>query len=91
LDQDVYLNIASGLNVKEPAVDLAVCAAIVSSFTERAIKSGTVFFGEVGLSGEVRNVVAADRRIKESKNLGYSEIVYPKNIKNIGKISSSLL
>lgn len=91
LDQDVYLNVASGLNVKEPAIDLAVCAAIVSSYTEKPIKSGVAFFGEVGLSGEVRNVVASDRRIKEAKNLGYAEICYPKNIKNITKLLSTLL
>lgn len=91
LDQDVYLNIASGLNIKEPAVDLAVCAAIVSSYTEKSVKTGTAFFGEVGLSGEIRNVVASDRRIKEAKNLGYKEIVYPKNIKNIAKVRDSLI
>jgi DNA repair protein RadA/Sms len=91
LDQDVYLNVASGLNVKEPAIDLAVCAAIVSSYTERAVKKNAAFFGEVGLGGEVRNVVASDRRIKEANNLGYTEICYPKNINNISKISNSLL
>ncbi len=91
LDQDVYLNVASGLNVKEPAIDLAVCAAIVSSYLERAIKPSTVFFGEVGLGGEIRNVVASDRRIKEAKNLGYKEICYPKNIKTIAKVSTTLL
>jgi DNA repair protein RadA/Sms len=89
-DQDVYLNIASGLNVKEPGVDLAVCAAIASSYKDKAIKEKTVFFGEVGLSGEVRPVIGEDRRLKESKNLGLDNCVYSKNSRNILNLSGFL-
>lgn len=90
-DQDVYLNIASGLHVKEPGVDLAVCAAIISSFKDKPLKQKTVFFGEVGLSGEVRPVVAEDRRIKEAKNLGLDNCVYRKNSRNILSLQGFLM
>lgn len=90
-DQDIYLNIASGLSIKEPAIDLAVCAAIISSFKESSIKPKTAFFGEVGLSGELRNVVAAERRVKEASRLGFKNILYTKNIKNINEILKSLI
>lgn len=82
-DQDVYLNIASGLHVREPGVDLAVCASILSSFKDKPIKEKTVFFGEVGLSGEIRPVVAEDRRLKEARNLGLNNCVYSKKARNI--------
>ena len=90
-DQDVYLNIASGLHVKEPGVDLAVCAAIISSFKDKAVKDKTVFFGEVGLSGEVRPVMAEDRRLKEAKNLGLDNCVYSKKSRNILSLQAFLM
>jgi DNA repair protein RadA/Sms len=90
-DQDVYLNIASGLHVKEPGVDLAVCAAIISSFRDKPLKNKTVFFGEVGLSGEVRPVIAEDRRLKECSNLGFENSVYSKNARNINILQSFLM
>ena len=86
LDQDVYVNIASGLNIKEPAVDLAVCAAIISSYKNRPIPVGTAYFGEVGLSGEVRSVVGSERRIKEAKMLGFKAVRGPHNVKNIESV-----
>ncbi|PIR42935.1 DNA repair protein RadA [candidate division WWE3 bacterium CG_4_9_14_0_2_um_filter_35_11] len=86
IDQDVYVNVASGLNVKEPAVDLAVCAAIISSYKGRPIPKESAYFGEVGLTGEVRKVVASDRRIKEAKALGFTNIRYPDNVKNIASV-----
>ena len=90
-DQDVYLNIASGLHVREPGVDLAVCAAIISSFKDKPLKEKAVFFGEVGLSGEVRPVMAEDRRIKEAANLGLDNCVYRKNSRNILSLQQFLM
>ena len=68
--RDVYLNVAGGLRVSEPAADLAVAAAIVSSELGRPAPPATVFFGEVGLAGEVRAVGQAEARLKEAGEAG---------------------
>jgi DNA repair protein RadA/Sms len=73
--QDVYLNVAGGLKVREPAADLAAAAALVSSLTGKALPVDTVFFGEVALSGAVRPVGQSDQRLKESVRLGLSRAV----------------
>ena len=67
---DVFLNVAGGLRVNEPAADLAVAAAIASAASDRPTSPGTVYFGEVGLSGEVRQVAQAEARLKEAAKLG---------------------
>ena len=74
---DAYVNIAGGLRVTQPAVDLAVCAALISAFKNKAIPSDTVIFGEVGLSGEVRAVPQAEERIKEAAKLGFGRVIMP--------------
>ena len=80
------MNIAGGIKVTEPAVDLAVCLAIVSSYKDITISNDTVAFGEVGLGGEVRAVSMADQRVREAKKLGFTTIVLPKVcLKNIQK------
>lgn len=82
-DQDVYINVAGGFKVSEYAVDLAVCLAIASSIKDKPLKPRTVGFGEVGLSGEIRNVSHQDKRIKEARKLGYTNIVSPKKTKSV--------
>ena len=82
-DQDIYVNVASGITVREPSADLAVCAAIISSVKDKPIDPQSLFIGEVGLSGEVRNVAIIDKRIKEAEKLGFKNVLTPKNIKNI--------
>jgi len=77
---DVYLNVAGGLRVGEPAADLAVAAALASAATETATDAGTVYFGEVGLSGEVRQVAQADARLKEAQKLGFSAACLPRRV-----------
>lgn len=74
---DVYLNVAGGLAVREPAVDLAVVAAIVSSHKNRAIDADTVVVGELGLSGELRRVRRLKERLKEAAQLGYRRAITP--------------
>ena len=76
---DVYLNVAGGLRVTEPAADLAVAAALLSSLSGIAVPNGSVYFGEVGLSGEVRAVSHAEGRLKEAAKLGFQRAVVPKN------------
>jgi len=74
---DIYLNIAGGLRIVEPAADLAVAAALVSALTETPVPANTVVFGEIGLSGRVRPVSHADARLKEAAKLGFSEAWMP--------------
>ncbi len=80
---DVFVNVAGGLNLKEPAADLAVCLAIVSSFKNKPVGPKTAAFGEVGLLGEIRKVSFAEKRLSEAKKLGYSQVIAPEKIKNL--------
>lgn len=74
---DVYLNIAGGLRVTEPAADLAVAAALISAYTGDPLPEGQVYIGEIGLSGEIRPVSQIDQRLKESAKLGFTSAVVP--------------
>ena len=74
-DKEIYLNVAGGFKITEPAADLAVAAAILSALTDTPVPANTVFFGEIGLSGEVRAVGRSDVRLKESAKLGFERAV----------------
>jgi DNA repair protein RadA/Sms len=74
---DVYLNVAGGLRISEPAADLAAAAALVSSLVGAPLPADTVYFGEIGLSGAVRPVAQAPARLKEAAKLGFSQAVAP--------------
>ena len=76
-DCDAYVNIAGGLKINEPSLDLATVMAIVSSFRNKAVDEKTVIFGEVGLSGEVRAVSQAEQRVAEAAKLGFDKVVLP--------------
>jgi DNA repair protein RadA/Sms len=78
LDQDVFASAAGGARVDEPAVDLALCAAVVSSLRDRALAMDVVVFGEVGLAGEVRAVTRPGLRLRESRRLGFTRAVFPR-------------
>ncbi len=75
---DVFLNVAGGVRVTEPAVDLGIVSAMASSFLDRAIHPGTVVFGEVGLTGEVRGIHQTELRIREAERMGFSRCIHPK-------------
>ena len=77
-DKDVYINIAGGMTLNEPAADLALCAAIASSFRNRPIEPNWAVMGEIGLAGEVRAVSQAERRAAECARLGFKHILLPK-------------
>ncbi|MFA3783363.1 DNA repair protein RadA [Melioribacteraceae bacterium 4301-Me] len=77
--QNVFLNMAGGLRVDEPAVDLAICCAIASSFNDKFVKNEYVVIGEVGLGGEVRSISHADKRIQEAAKLGFKNVILPSN------------
>lgn len=82
--QDVFLNVAGGLKVEDPAIDLAVCAAIVSSYEDVAIPASAAFAAEVGLGGEIRAVNRIESRISEAEKLGFKQIFVSKyNLKGI--------
>lgn len=76
--QNVFLNIAGGLRIDEPAIDLAVCCAVASSFSDKISTKNTVIIGEVGLGGEIRSVGQIEKRISEAVKLGFKNILLPK-------------
>jgi DNA repair protein RadA/Sms len=75
--EDAYVNFAGGMRIFEPATDLAVVMALVSSYRNRQIPDDMLVFGEVGLSGEVRGVSMAKQRVMEARKLGFSSCVIP--------------
>ncbi|MBK7978475.1 MAG: DNA repair protein RadA [Ignavibacteriae bacterium] len=87
---NVFLNIAGGLKIDEPAIDLAVCAAVVSSLKNQAVKNNFVVLGEVGLGGEIRSISHIDKRIQEAEKLGFSNILIPQNNIKSKKYKSSI-
>jgi DNA repair protein RadA/Sms len=82
---DVYASVAGGLRVSEPAADLGIALAIASSFRNVALAPDVAVFGELGLSGEIRAVHAADRRCAEARKLGYTNLVCPKIVADIAQ------
>lgn len=82
-EHDVYVNIVGGLKVREPAADLAVCAAVVSSLHNRVVGERLALFGEVGLTGEVRKTVAYSRRAEAITRLGYTTLPFEPSLKKV--------
>lgn len=86
-DCDAYVNITGGIRIAEPAIDLGILMAVVSSFRNRTIDPGTIAFGEVGLSGEVRAVSQASQRVAEAQKLGFTTCILPyvsaQNLKDV--------
>ena len=84
--KDVFVNVVGGLKIKETASDLTVCAALISSEVGIFLPAKSCFFGEVGLTGEIRGIAFADVRLKEAQKLGFKEFYLPKaNLKHIEK------
>lgn len=77
-DQDIFINVAGGLKITEPSIDLGVCAAIASSFRNLPLNPKTIYIGEVGLTGEVRAVQQIEIRLNEAKKLGFEQAFIPK-------------
>lgn len=87
---DVFVNAAAGVRLMEPAADLGVCLAIISSFKNKPLPPKTVAIGEVGLLGEIRPVIGLDRRIKEAKKLGYEHIISPKEYPHLTQVVKNI-
>jgi len=77
-DQDIFVNVAGGLKVNEPAADLGIVAAMISSFLNKSVAPDLVIFGEIGLAGEIRGVSQPEARIKESKKMGFTKCILSK-------------
>lgn len=84
-NQDVYLNIAGGMKISEPAADLGIIATVASSYKNVPISQSTVVMGEVGLTGEVRRINLIEKRLKEAEKLGFKACIIPENNKKVLK------
>jgi len=85
-NKDVFVKVTGGLSVKEPAVDLAICLAVASSSSGKALPKNSVAIGEVGLLGEIRSVSWGEKRVKEAKKLGYSKIFSRESNRRVSEI-----
>ena len=79
-NHDIFINVAGGVKVDEPAVDVGIVSSIASSFLDRPIDSGTVVFGEIGLTGEVRGISQMEARVKEAARMGFDRCILPKTL-----------
>jgi DNA repair protein RadA/Sms len=87
MGHDIFINVAGGVRIDEPAVDMGIVTAVASSFLDRSIQKGTIIFGEVGLTGEVRAIGHVEIRIAEAKKMGFTRCLVPKsNLKRMTKI-----
>ena len=77
--EDIFLNVAGGIKIEDPAADLAVAIAIASAFREEMVIAETVILGEVGLAGEIRSISQGALRINEAEKLGFKRVLFPKN------------
>lgn len=85
-NKDVYLNVVGGLKLLEPAADLSVALALVSSLKDTVVREDVLAFGEIGLAGEIRSVSHCEQRIREATRLGFTRVVIPKdNLKSVSK------
>ena len=84
-NQDIYLNIAGGIKVNEPAIDLGICLAVASSLKNLPVNNDIIAIGEVGLTGEVRSVNMIEKRIREAEKLGYKTCIIPESNKKVLK------
>ncbi len=81
-ESDAYVNLAGGMRIAEPSLDLGICLALISSFKNKPISSDVIAFGEVGLSGEVRSVNMSEARVSEARKLGFKTCIVPKALES---------
>jgi DNA repair protein RadA/Sms len=90
-EQDVFVNVAGGIRASEPAIDLAICLSLASSYFDKAIAKNIFALGEVGLLGEIREVVAEEKRVKEARRLGFTQPITQKEYKYVNQAIRKLL
>lgn len=88
---DAYVNVVGGMRISEPAADLAVAAALVSSYRNRPVPKGALCFGELGLTGEVRRVSAPERRILDGINLGFTKFIVPDSQLRLPQVEAKII
>ncbi|MFZ2357442.1 MAG: magnesium chelatase domain-containing protein, partial [Candidatus Omnitrophota bacterium] len=89
--EDIFLNVAGGIKIEDPAADLAVALAVASALTDKPCIEEAIFLGEVGLTGEIRSITQATLRINEAEKLGFKRCILPRNIhKNLEKRKDSI-
>ena len=92
LGEDIFMNVAGGVSIDEPALDLGICISLVSSFLNKPLDPDIVVFGEIGLTGEIRGVSQSDIRVSEAEKLGFKKCLMPKiNLENNKKLKSKRL
>jgi DNA repair protein RadA/Sms len=79
MGHDIFMNVAGGVKIVEPAVDLAIASAITSSFLDKSIPEGTVVIGEVGLTGEIRAISHSEIRVSEIRKMGFTRCLMPES------------
>ncbi len=90
-DFDVFVNCAGGMKITEPGADLAICLAISSAYFDKPVSNKLMAIGEVGLLGEIRDVMAQDKRMKEARRLGFTQIISSKEDRYVGSVIKKLL
>jgi DNA repair protein RadA/Sms len=88
-DKEVFLNVAGGMKINEPAADVAAALALLSAMLDRPLPANMASFGEIGLTGEIRSVPRADTRLKEAASLGFTQAVIPPS-KGSGKTARTV-
>ena len=89
-NHDIFINIAGGIKVNEPAIDLGVVSSMASSFLDRPVEPGIAVFGEVGLTGEVRGISKMEIRIKEAARMGFNHCILPRSFPEIGSLQKKM-
>lgn len=100
-NQDIFLNVVGGLKIDEPAIDLGIIVALVSSMQNRQIKDDVIILGEVGLTGEVRTISFLEKRLIEAEKMGFQTAIvpkgnlkreqqYPLNVQGVRNVSEAL-
>lgn len=84
INQDVFINVVGGIKISDPAADLAVCMAIISSLRKEPLPADTLYLGEIGLSGELRPIAHLQKRLQEAARMGFKDVCIPKTAEKIG-------
>jgi len=89
-DHDIFINVAGGIKVNEPAIDLGIVSAMASSFLDRPINAGIAVFGEVGLTGEIRGISQMETRIKEAARMGFTRCILPRTFSQVASVAKKM-
>lgn len=89
-NHDIFINVAGGIKVNEPAIDLGIVSAMASSFLDRPIDPGIAVFGEVGLTGEIRGISQMETRIKEAARMGFTRCILPRTFSKVGSVEKKM-